>query len=208
MKPTAAQIAEATRRFHDKRASLMGILPQVAGPMLGGYAGRALAQRYGSGELGQTLGTIGGLTAGRFLSEEVLNSKKNEAPQQAPYAMDGTAQDIPAWALQGAQMMRPLLKQSSERIQDVLLGEIPGYAAVEGYRHQGAPGAVKGTLGQVGGAVGGGALGFGAGKLLSHFMGRDVNVPLVNMPLSHMLAGLGATVGATKGFQGALGLNH
>ena len=207
MKPSAEQLAEVTARFgRPKQASLASILPQIAGPMLGGYVGKGLAQRLGGEELGQLMGTIGGMTAGKYLADDVLAPKQTD--QTAPYQNDPTSSELPPWMLRGAQYMRPLLKQSNDRWQDTVLGEIPGYSAVEGYRHSGPMGALKGTAGQVGGAVGGGLLGLGAGKLLSHFVGRDVNVPLVNMPLSHIIAGLGATVGGAKGFQGSLGLNH
>lgn len=218
MNPSAAQMADVAARF-GKRASLATILPQVAGPVLGGYAGRALASRLGGGGgLGEALGTIGGVTLGRMLTEQ-----EQPAQQPASYALDPTDQNIPAWAMQGARYMRPVMKQGSadwtrflrpagsspaERPQDVILGEIPGYSTAEGYRHGGTSGALKGTLGQVGGAVGGGALGYGGGVLLSHLLGRDVNIPLVNMPLSHLIAGLGATIGGAKGFQHGLGLNH
>jgi len=67
---------------------------------------------------------------------------------------------------------------------------------------------VKGTLGQVGGGIAGGAVGYGTGLLLKHLLGRDPNVPLVNFPLSHLFAGLGATMGATKGFQLGAGTPH
>lgn len=205
MIPSAAQMADVAARF-GKQASLASILPQVAGPVLGGYAGRALAARLGSKSgLGEALGTIGGLTMGRYFTEG------DPQPSAAyPYTLDPTDQNVPIWALQGARALRPVMKQGAihERPQDVILGEIPGYSTIEGYRHSGAPGALKGTLGQVGGALGGGAAGYGAGALLAHMLGRDVNVPLVNMPLSHLIAGLGATIGGAKGFQHGLGLNH
>lgn len=211
MTPSVAQLADVSARFGTpKTASFGSILPQVAGPVLGGYAGRALASRLGAGGgLGEALGTVGGLTLGRYLTEDATPAQQTAMPPGAPYAIDPSTQDLPLWAVQGARMLRPALKQGSavDRPQDVILGEIPGYSAVEGYRHSGVPGAIKGTLGQVGGAVGGGAAGYGAGQLLAHLLGRDVNVPLVNFPLSHLLAGVGATMGATKGFQHSLGLN-
>jgi len=202
---------EALKRFGCKTASLGRILPQVAGPVLGSYAGRMLGARImpNNPNMGEMLGTIGGLTAGRYLSEEAFTPKTEEVPAGAPYAIDPSTNDIPPWALLGVRFMSPTLKTSSaDRAQDVVLGEIPGYSLVEGYRQQGLPGAVKGTLGQVAGGVGGGAVGLGTGLLLKHLLGHDVNVPLVNLPLSHLLAGVGGTIGATKGFQGSLGLNH
>lgn len=215
MTPTASQMADVCFRFGaTKKASLASILPTVAGPMLGGLAGRTLATRLGAGgPLGETLGTIGGMTVGKYIGDEVLAPNANQAPPMppgAPYALDPTDKDIPLWALSGANMLRPIVKGASanDRPQDVILGEIPGYSAVEGYRHSGMPGALKGTLGQIGGAVGGGAAGYGVGALLAHLLGHDVRVPLVNMPLSHLIAGLGATIGGAKGFQHGLGLNH
>ena len=161
-----------------------------------------------SPQLGEMLGTIGGLTAGRYLSEDVI-APKSDVPPGAPYQLDPSTQDIPPWALLGSRFLGPAMKMANhERPQDMVLGEIPGYSAVEGYRQGGGLGALKGTLGQAAGGVGGGALGLGAGLLLKHLLGRDVNVPLVNLPLSHLLAGVGGTIGATKGFQGSLGLTH
>lgn len=206
-----SQKNEVLIRFGCKAASLGRILPQVAGPVLGGYAGRMLGSRVmpNNPNMGEMLGTIGGLTAGRYLSEEAFAPKEETVPAGAPYAIDPSTNDIPPWALLGARFIAPAIKTSSaERAQDIVLGEIPGYSAVEGYRQQGIPGAVKGTLGQVAGGVGGGAIGLGTGMLLKHLLGRDINVPLVNLPLSHLLAGVGGTIGATKGFQGSLGLNH
>lgn len=207
MKPAAADIAEAVARFgFRKTANLGSIVPQVAGPALGAFLGRRFLGPHLGKNMGDELGTlIGGVTGG--VGGRVLGDSLGDAPADAGYAMDPTMQDIPAWARTGAQLLQPSLKTSAhdEGVRDMLLGEIPGYAPIQGAREQGWKGAIKGTLGQVAGGVGGGALGLGAGALVNKLVGHDVTIPGINMPLSHVMAGLGGTLGATKGFQAALG---
>ena len=203
MTPRAEHIAEALDRFgFHKQASFASIVPAVAMPAMGAFLGK----RYG-GDVGALVGTIGGGIGGRAISETMDHTGPWQQQQLPQMMMDPSMQDIPSWARAGAQMLQPTLKMSAheESIRDMLLGEIPGYAPVQGYREGGVGGALKGTGGQIAGGLGGGALGYGAGKLLSSALGRDVNIPLLNMPLSHALAGLGGTLGATKGFQAVMG---
>jgi len=220
---------EALSRFgHHKAASLGRILPMVAAPVLGAYLGKTLGGKMmpNSPQMGEMLGMIGGTTAGRYLGEEVLSTPpsyrpmpyqdQQSIPPGAPYQLDPSSEDIPPWALMGAKFLNPSMKMGAagglwdtlRGAKDTILGEIPGYSAVEGYRKEGIPGAIKGTLGQAAGGVAGGTVGLGTGYLLKHLLGRDVNVPLVNIPLSHFLASVGGTIGATKGFQGSLGKTH
>lgn len=210
MKPRSADIAEAVARFGCKTANLGAIVPQVAGPAVGAFLGkRFLGPRLGKNmgdELGALIGGVTGGVSGRVVGDAM--DQRQSAPGQSQMTMDPTMGDIPPWALAGAQALQPMLNKTSahdEGMRDMLLGEIPGYAPIQGAREGGWQGAIKGTLGQVAGGVGGGALGMGAGALINKLVGHDVNIPGINMPLSHVLTGLGGTLGATKGFQAALG---
>lgn len=184
-------------RFLRKQADLSTILPAVAGPAIGGFAGRAIGARYNAENLGAMLGGITGGVTGQLLKEN-LENKSKAIPPGAPYALDATAEDIPAWALQGAQ----LLKQSSEGgLKDIIFGDTLGplYPLAEGIKNRDMGGAVRGILHQGAGVAGGGLLGYGAGKIIDHLAGGPLNVPLANIPLSTLLSGVGATIGGVKG---------
>lgn len=184
-------------RFFTRTANFASVFPAVAGPALGGYAGRAVGARLPviGPELGMLLGGISGGVSGKLLEEQIKN---NAVPPGTPYAIDSTSADIPSWALQGAQMLQPVLKQSSA--MDWVLGEVPGGNVVQR--------GVSGGLGQAGrafagsalGGVPGALLGLGVGKGIEHFTG-PINVPGLRIPLHELLAGVGGTVGATKGLQ-------
>jgi hypothetical protein len=189
-----------------KGGSLSSVFPAVAGPAIGGYAGFNLGRRYlNNPELGALLGTLTMGTAGKLLGEKAEETAAPSVPPGAPYALDATSQDIPPWALQGAQMLQPTLKQSEhverEPVSDILKGEIPGYSVVEqGVKH--GPGAAARTFG---GMAGGGLLGGGLGALggmgLEKLLGRHITVPGVGMSLPDLLASVGGTIGATKGLR-------
>lgn len=192
-------------RFLIKHANLASILPSVAGPALGGFAGRAIGQRYGAPDIGMLLGGITGGTTGQLIKEKVENAQ-SATPPGAPYALDPTDSDIPSWALQGAQMLQPALKHAShgerEPIGDVLKGEVPGLPVAEAAVKHG-PGAAARTFGGMagGGLIGGGlgALGgYGIEKLLGHQVN---NIPGIGMSLPDLLASVGGTIGATKGLR-------
>lgn len=191
-------------RFLRKRADLSTILPAVAGPAIGGFAGRAIGSRYNVENLGAMLGGITGGVTGQLLKENLEHkAMEPRIPPGAPYALDATSQDIPAWALQGAN----LLKQSSEGVRDVILGDTLGpiYPLAEGIRNHDIRGAVRGIAQQGAGVAGGGLLGYGAGRVIDHLAGRPINVPLANIPLSTLLSGVGATIGGVKGLAHARG---
>ncbi len=189
-------------RFMCKRAELASIFPAVAGPAVGGFAGRAIGARYHAPDLGAMIGAITGGTAGQLIKEKVEDTSPPTAvPAGAPYALDASMADIPPWALQGAQLLQPTLKQADEGLKDVVLGDALGplYPLGQGIRRHDMGGALKGILGQGLGVAGGGLAGYGAGHLLNALAGRQVNVPGLNMPLSTLLSGLGATIGGVKG---------
>ena len=72
-----------------------------------GVARKLWGSRFGRVD-GADAGAAGGVT-GQLL-KETLEQKQDTMPPGAPFALDPTASDIPAWALQGAR----LLKQSSQ----------------------------------------------------------------------------------------------
>lgn len=194
-------------RFMIRTASLASILPAAAGAPLGALGGRALAQRFGiSPETATMLGGITGATLGGLVKEKVEDAESQATPPGAPYALDPSSADIPPWALQGARMLQPALKQANEEIHrppvsDILKGEVPGYSVVEqGLKH--GPGAAARTFG---GMAGGGLVGGGLGALggfgLEKLLGHQVNVPGVGMSLPDLLASIGGTIGATKGLR-------
>lgn len=198
----------SAERFKIKHASLASILPGVAGPALGGFGGRLLAEKYHfDPNVGMLLGGITGGTGGQLLKEKVEGAENatSQVPPGAPYNLDASSQDIPSWALQGAQFMQPRMKQSNsserEPISDVLKGEIPGYSVIEqGIKH--GPGAAARTFG---GMAGGGLLGGGLGALggygIEKLLGHQVHVPGVGLSLPDLLASVGGTIGATKGLR-------
>jgi hypothetical protein len=202
----------AASKFHIKSASFGAILPAAAGPAVGGLVGKALGQRYlGSAggitgaELGAMLGGTTGAVGGQLLRESLEDSVQQEMPPGAPYAVDPTSQDIPAWALQGAQLLRPHMKAASAA--DWLLGEVPGapmvQAAAEAPSGQRLPAAGKAFAGMAGGGLSGALLGMGAGVGLEKLLHVDPNytLPMLGMKPHELLGALGGSIGATKGFR-------
>lgn len=185
-------------RFLVKDASLAGIFPAVAAPAVGGYAGRVLGARYPAigPELGAVIGSVSGGVGGQLIRERVENDAS--VPPGAPYAIDPTSADIPPWAIQGARMLQPMLKQSGA--MDWVLGEVPGGNVVQRGISGGPGQAARAFAGMSLGGVPGALLGLGAGKLIEHFTG-PINVPGVRIPLHELMAGVGGTIGATKGLQ-------
>ena len=196
---------EVLSRFgFSKRADLMSVLPSVALPALGVFAGGLLGKRFLGGatadaishskDVGRLIGGItGGISGG--LAREMLS---NPAPQAPAYMPQGAPFDIDPTAEKTAAVDR-------SHPEDMILGEIPGYSAVEGAREQGWRGALKGTAGTIAGGVGAGLLGYGLGRGIEGIAGRHLNVPLINMSLPELLTGFAGTIGATKGFRAGLG---
>lgn len=196
----------ALDRFLIKRADLSTILPAVAGPALGAFGGRALGPRMGlSKDIGALLGGITGGTVGQLMKEKAEDPRG--VPPGAPFALDATMADIPPWAVQGAQMIQPKMKQANEGLKDVILGDALGplYPLGQGIKNHNMGGAMRGILGQGAGVIGGGLLGHGAGMLADKLVGHQINVPGANIPLSTLLSGLGATIGSVKGLEHARG---
>lgn len=191
-------------RFMIRTASFGSILPAVAAPALGAFGGRALAPSLKmSPELGALLGGITGGTVGGLVKETVEH--RNKMPPGAPYALDPTDSDIPSWALQGAQLLQPSMKQGNhdgrEPISDVLLGEVPGAPVVQAAMHGGPAGAARTFGGMAGGGLIGGGLGALGGYGIEKLLGRQVNVPGVGLSLPDLLASVGGTIGSTKGLR-------
>lgn len=209
--PSKDEVAEALERFGiAKRANWTSTIPAVALPALGAYAGGRLLHNQ---DLGRVLGGITGGVAGQAAKETL------DRPMPAPYAMDQTMQDIPPWALAGAQFFGPAIKAAGawddarnffggHEFKDVVIGDTLGpiHPIIEGVQNKNLGGAVKGIAGQSAGVAGGGLLGMGAGKLISRALGHDVTVPLTGgLPLSTILGGLGATIGGVHGLNWARG---
>ena len=186
-------------RFFLRTASLAGIVPSVAAPALGGYAGRAIGARYPA--LGAELGgLIGGVTGG--IGGQLIRERVENIPPGAPYALDPTSVDIPSWALQGARMLQPVMKQGSH-FGDIVGGDLGGLAwpVAEGLRNNQSPGNIaKNVAGQGLGTLGGGLIGHGVGHVIDKVVGHPVMGPL-NIPLTTVLSGLGATMGNVKGLE-------
>lgn len=207
------QEREVLAHFGRPKTAIDPALTGLLGGAGGAYAGDVLAsflrQRYGiSPRLEkpiQALTAGAGTLVGRQLGSAANRSQQQQVPAGAPYALDPTDQDIPDWALQGARMLKN--SAAPDRWWDVLLGENPAYPFVEGGRDgRGWGGALKGGLGSVAGGMAGAGAGLLAGKGVAALLGKDPNVPLIGMPLSHIIGGLGGTIGATKGFQRAIGV--
>ncbi len=190
-------------RFLIRTASFGSVFPSVAGPAVGGYMGYGLGKRYlNNGHLGALLGTLTAGTAGKLIGEKVEEAHAPETPPGAPYALDATSAEIPPWALQGAQLLQPALKQAGH-FGDIIGGDLGGLAwpVVEGVRDKQPAGQVaRNVAGQGLGTLGGGLVGHAAGGLVDKLVGHQVTGPL-NVPLSTLLAGLGATIGNVKGLE-------
>jgi len=138
-------------------------------------------------------------------------------PPDVGYTIDANTEDIPAWALEGARA----LKQAGvidwilgrDKLAggnlDFALAEVPGalpaHQAYEEYQRRGLGAAAaqggKSFLGMAAGGIPGALLGAGVGKGIERLTGHKggLNVPLVNLNLSDILAGLGGSIGAVKG---------
>lgn len=184
-------------RFLRKQADLSTILPAVAGPAIGGFAGRAIGQKYQAENLGAMLGGIFGGVSGQLLKEN-FEHKNDPIPPGAPYALDPSTEDIPAWATQGAR----LLKQSSQ-LSGLIGADLGGspYMVYEGIRNKLPKGQIaKNVVGQGIGTLGGGLAGNALGHMLDNAAGRPLTGPFgVSIPT--LLAGLGATIGHVKGLE-------
>lgn len=187
-------------QFFAKRANLASIFPAVAGPAIGGYAGRAIGARFPrvGPELGMLIGGVSGGVGGKLLEEQA----KTDVPPGAPYALDPTSADIPSWALQGAHILQPMMKQSGH-FGDVVGGDLGGLAwpVADGLRNNQSSGDIaKNVAGQGLGTLGGGLIGHGVGHVIDKVVGHPVIGPL-NIPLTTILSGLGATMGNVKGLE-------
>lgn len=194
----------SVERFMIKSASLASIFPSVAGPAIGGFAGRAIGQRFNAPDIGMLLGGITGGTTGQLIKEKVENAQ-SAMPPGAPYALDPTDSDIPPWALQGAQMLQPRLKGAEhferEPIGDILKGEVPGLPVAQAAIKHGPMGAARTFGGMAGGGLIGGGLGALGGYGIEKLLGRQINVPGVGLSLPDLLASIGGTIGSTKGLR-------
>ena len=141
---------EVLAAFGRTKTALDPSLMAILGAGGGAYAGHVLAPRLPSEGLQKAMQAIltgvGGY-AGKTVGE-AYNSRAQSVPQGAPYALDPTDQDIPAWALQGARYLQPAVKTSAAWY-DPVISEIPGAAFVEGGRHGGASGALRCGLGSI-----------------------------------------------------------
>lgn len=189
-----------------REASLAGILPAAAGAPLGALGGRALASRFRvSPDTGAMLGGITGATLGGLIKEKVEDTTDAPIPPGAPYALDATSADIPPWALQGAQLLQPTMKQGGH-LGPIVGGDLAGLAwpvAAGVHKRKPAGDIARDVAGQGLGTLGGGLAGHLAGgvidKLTGHSTHNPLMVPGVGVSLSDLLAGLGATIGNVRG---------
>lgn len=186
-------------RFFLRTASLAGIVPSVAAPAILGYAGRSIGSRYPA--LGPELGgLIGGISGG--IGGQLIRERVESVPPGAPYALDPTSADIPPWALQGAHMLQPMMKQGGH-FGDIVGGDLGGLAwpVAEGLRNNQSSGDIaRNVAGQGLGTLGGGLIGHGVGHVIDKVVGHPVMGPM-NIPLTTILSGLGATMGNVKGLE-------
>lgn len=194
-----------------KRSSFASIFPAVAIPALGAFAGKKYGPLAGlSQDTGALLGGIGGGIGGQLVRETVeeQGGRDRRVPSGAPYALDASSADIPSWALQGAQLLQPSLKQSAhdphaEPWWDIPAQEVPGFPVAQAAWQRGAGGAARTFGGMALGGGGGALVGKGVGMGLEHLLGMQpsTRVPLTGLSLSDLLAGLGGTIGATHGMR-------
>jgi hypothetical protein len=208
-----------------KRANLATILPAVSLPALGAFAGSRLEKSLGlSPGVGALVGGISGGVGGQLSREMIEQNQRAQGaqgvPPGAPYALDPTDQGIPAWALQGAQMLQPAMAKTSahedrESPMDVIMGEVPGANPImdalkrdPSTGQRGGLGAGARTFGSMAmGGVPGGLLGTGLAHGIEHLAGKkNIQVPGLGLSLSDVLGSVGGALGATKGLRWAQSL--
>ena len=222
--PRTPQELDVLRHFGRSKVAADSTIPTIIGGAGGAYTGTLLADilaakypAFRSKALEKAtqaaMTGVGGFV-GKSIGDAYSDPPQSDMPPGAPYSVDPTSEDIPSWALQGARYLQPFAERTGsfwqddprDRPRDIIGGEIPGYGFAEGAREgRGVRGALKGGFGSILGGVGGAAFGYTAGRGIAASIGHDPRVPLVNMPLSQILAGLGATIGSTKTFQHAIG---
>jgi hypothetical protein len=214
----------AIERFGVKQADYLSMAPAVMLPTIGAALGGRLARGAGANTgrlIGGLVGGVGGLAIRENMSPR--SAPAYDVPVSVPtYTVDPTTEDIPAWALEGARILKQagildrLFTKTAEGALDFVTEGIPGYIpaqeAVRGTRAHGlghglAQGG-KAFLGLAAGSVPGALLGAGVGKGIERLTGRGKNIPLVNLSLSELLGGLGGSIGAVKGFRYATGVGH
>lgn len=197
----------ALSRFGIKKtANIRFIMPQIAGAVLGREGGKFLAGKLLGAKnplMGELLGTIVGTSIGQSAGSTWEDFQKQRQNQTMQHPMiDQTAQDIPPWALTLAQSGSPLLKQSNDAglrniFMELLMG--PANAFHEGYKNNGAAGALKTGLGTMAGGLAGTGAGLLASKGLEAVVGRDMKP--MGIPMSHILSGLGGVLGGSKALE-------
>lgn len=205
-----------------KAASMVD--PGVMGSVLGGTTGalisKALSEKYPKMHFAVPIiasaipALVGGSIGRSFGAQQNQQmQQQRQQPMGAPYAIDPTNDDIPDWAVAGARMLQPRMKQSNSNTLDWLLGEVPGGNSVQygvkGYNQGGVGQGLRDAGKSFGamslGGLGASAAGLGAGKLIEHLAGRPIQVPLINESLPNTLAGLFGTIGATKALGHVMG---
>ena len=198
--------------------------PAVILPTLGSYIGRRFGGPGAGTLVGGLVGGVGGLALREKMNDPTAMPQTTSQgfPYTPSYAMDPTTEDIPEWALQGAQALKQagildvLFKKTAEGVTDFVTEGIPGYIPVQhaykgtragGIGHGLAQGG-KAFLGLAGGGIPGALLGAGVGRGIQHLTGRKLNMPLVNLPLDEILSALGGSIGAVKGLRYATGAGH
>jgi len=200
----------SVERFMIKRGDILSILPAVAAPALGAFGGKALGAKFPSA-IGENVGAlIGGITGGvtgSLLKERAEKAEEAKAaiPPGAPYALDTTSADIPPWAIQGAQLLQPAMKQANH-LGPIVGGDLAGLVWPVGagiHAKRPAGDILRDVAGQGLGTLGGGLAGHLAGGLIDKYTGHTTHNPLmvpgVGISLSDLLAGLGATIGNVRG---------
>lgn len=188
-------------RFLRKQADLLEAAPSIIAPALGAFAGARLFRHTlpDYEDVGKLLGVIGGGLAGHVLSEKIEQGHEQSAlPQGAPYDIDPSTAAPPTWAVPGVEALK-----TASQLRDILGGDLGGsfYDVYDGIRQDLPAGQIaKNVIGHGAGIVGGGLLGHAAGGLVDRLVGHEVMGPL-GVPLSTLLAGLGATVGSVKGLE-------
>lgn len=200
---------DAVARFGIKQADLASIAPAIILPALGGFLGK----KY-HGDVGGLVGGITGGLAGQAMREQMAQRNQNtgysapgiSAPSM-PYLLDPTIEDIPPWALNGAQILKHARDMYDTAGLKDLAGDLftgPAWPVVEGLRKHHSAGEIAGNIGkQTAAGAAGGLMGWGAGALINHLAGRPIKVPILNTPLPTVTGGIGLTLGALAAMRAA-----
>lgn len=217
-----------------KIADLSDLLPAVALPALGLYMGERFGGNPGK-LIGGITGGVGGQLIRESMINARAPKQPSIPPGAPyaidpsaqdipPWALGGAhilrqqqQMKMQQEQMQQQQLLMQQNTQAAASPQKVATGDSTadviggdalglGWPIAKGIHDKEDAKTIAGTVaGQGLGLAGGGLVGHGLGHAIDHLAGHSVNIPGLNMPLSTLLSGVGATIGSVKGMDLARG---